>query len=395
MEFYPGVFEFDDPNDEWFGQFIWQRTPDRLFAIADYLGVSVRHTNGGQKPLLDVVNNHGVGINHPHCLAQTHTLMERGFDLIAPELMPFFHDGYLPDGESWSDTSTFHVSYFGSDANVQAYYPNISGQLLEEASPSCQGLTFMPVQTRPQGAWMTAGIPDSAYYDPAALSGTGGGGKRWTSSTFYDRYIGIYASPWEEEDREISLPSLAGQFNSAIERHILETHDNVNAWGILHHVVNVMWADLSGLSDNWDLELVFLRDIADGHADGVIDPPRPDLVQFVTMQELKQIYDDEVVGTTSSVIPKPLEDVMVFPNPSAGAVSMSFNLSKRSSVSLGVYNVEGELVYHLDLGIKGTGRYRMSWDGCAGSRIPLPSGTYFCELRTTSATTSNRLILFR
>ena len=63
-----------------------------------------------------------------------------------------------------------------------------------------------------------------------------------------------------------------------------------------HHIVNVMWADLSGLSDNWALALMFMRDIADGAADGVAGEPRPDLVRFVTMQELGAVYD-AVVGS--------------------------------------------------------------------------------------------------
>ena len=125
------------------------------------------------------------------------------------------------------------------------------------------------------------------------LGGKGGGGVGWTSDTFYGSYLlRTDHNPWLEEERELEIASLADQFNSAMERHQNETPDSVNCWGINHHIVNVMWADLSGLSDNWQMEIDFLRDIADGTADDVTKEPRPDLVQFVTMQELSQIYDD-------------------------------------------------------------------------------------------------------
>lgn len=55
-----------------------------------------------------------------------------------------------------------------------------------------------------------------------------------------------------------------------------------------------MWADLSGLSDNWAMALMFMQDIADG----VAGEPRPDLVRFVTMQELSTVYDANVMSTS-------------------------------------------------------------------------------------------------
>ena len=171
MDFSPGVYEFDDPADPWYGQFIWERTSESLFRIADHLGVDIRHTNGGQKPLIDLTNKYGSGINHPHCLKQIRSLMQTGFDLIAPEIMVFFSMEYNPGGDLWSDSSTGYVSYFGSDANVQIYYPDINGGHIEKRADVCQGLTFMPVQEQSQGAWMGAGKQDSRYYDAKKLGG--------------------------------------------------------------------------------------------------------------------------------------------------------------------------------------------------------------------------------
>ena len=289
--FYPGVYQFDDPTDPWYGQFTWERTAESLFLIAGYLGTTVRHPNGGQRPLLDIMNSYDEGINHEYGIQQLRSLMGSGFDLVASDAMAFFRPEYAATSSSWSDPSTGHVSYFGAEANVQLYYPDIDGRHLEIAATRSQGLTFMPVQTAPQAAWMSGGARDSDYYNAQLLGGTGGGGVQWTEGTFYSRYRGRLADPWANGSAMAEFPSLAEQFNSAMQRHLSETPNSVNAWGFDHHIVNVMWADLSGLSDNWDRAIAFMRDIADGEANGVAHEPRPDLVQFVTMQALSATYD--------------------------------------------------------------------------------------------------------
>jgi hypothetical protein len=219
--------------------------------------------------------------------------MALGFDLIAPECIPFFSPEYTSQGAVWSDMSTGYVSYLGSNANEQLYYPDINRDRIDEASQVNEGLTFMPVHRSPQAAWMTnAGIRDPRYYSAELLGGKGGGGVRWTSGTFYSVYGGTTVDHWCHQEEPTTFSSLAVQFNNAMHRHLTETPGTANAWGFNHHIVNVMWADLSGLSDNWDREILFLRDIADGVADGVANPPRPDLVQFVTMQRLSRVYDD-------------------------------------------------------------------------------------------------------
>jgi hypothetical protein len=296
LEFQPGQYQFDDPDDPWFGQFTWERTSESLFKIADYLGVSVRHANGGQKPMLDVMNRLGQGINHDHSLRQIYSMMNTGFDLISPEVIYQFNAAYDEAGDFWRDPSTGYVSYLGSGTNVQIYYPNVNGGFIERPAMTDQGLTFMPVHIQGQVAW-TRGDRDARYYDPEPLGGTGGGGIRWREDAFYQPYTAVNFDPWAGEERMFEFPSLADQFNSSMRRHSEESPAAVNAWGFNHHVVNVMWADFTGLSDNWDQEVDFLRDIADGEADGVINPPRSELVQFVTMQELSAIYDSIVAGS--------------------------------------------------------------------------------------------------
>jgi hypothetical protein len=93
-------------------------------------------------------------------------------------------------------------------------------------------------------------------------------------------------------------PGYFEQFNTAMLYHLTRTPAAVNVWGFNHHIVNVLSARLDGLGGNWAMALNFMRDIADGAADGVIKRPRPDLVRFVTMQQLSHVH--EVVAGVAS-----------------------------------------------------------------------------------------------
>jgi hypothetical protein len=290
LDFEPGVYQFDDPADPWYGQFIWERTSETLFALADYLGVTVRHTNGGQKPLLDLTNEYGYGISHPHCIQQLRSLMASGFDLIAPESMAPFSPQYTAQATPWRDPSTGHAAYFGPQHNVQVYYPDIDSARIDRAAALRQGLTLMPVPMQGSMGWI--GAKDARYYDPGPKGGTAYGGIHWHKESFYgasrEREI---RSPWSMEPITVMIPSMAERFNNSLHRHLTETPHSVNAWSFGHHIVNVLWSDFSGVSDNWDLAVSFILDIADGQADQVINAPRPDLVRFVTFQQLAEIYD--------------------------------------------------------------------------------------------------------
>ena len=291
LDFFPGIYKFDDTNDSWYDEFTWIRTTESLFRIADYFGIPLRHINGGQRPMLDLLNKFDFGVNHEYCIEQIESLMDLGIDLISPECLQHFHEDYDINGDSWSDNLTGYVSYLGTQNNIQIYYPDIDNNRIDREADYSQGLTFMPVQGLGQAAWMSKGIKDDRYYNAALLGGKGGGGVRWNEDTFYNNYNSLIYDPWTDKELEHVLPSLAEQFNNAMNRHIIETPYSENVWGFDHHVVNVMWTDLKGLSDNWDKEILFLKDIADGVADGIANDPRPDLVKFVTMQELSNIFN--------------------------------------------------------------------------------------------------------
>ena len=397
MQFEPGIYQFDDSSDDWYGQFIWERTTESLIHIAQYLGIPVRHINGGQKPLFDIMNSYGFGINHPHCIDQARSLMELGLDLMAPECMAFFREGYLSSGEIWSDTTTWYVSYFGSESNFQLYYPDIDNTSLERASYINQGLTFLPVQKKPQASWMSSGIMDSSYYNAEREGSYGGGGIRWTPDTFYSQYTGNGNNPWQPSDHIVHMPSLANQFNSALQQHTM-TPWRVNAWGLNHHVVNVMWTDLSGLSDNWGKEIAFLHDISDGMADGVANPPRPDLVRFVTMQDLSDIYDDVMTNIDTRDVLNHSPNCLLFqnyPNPFNSSTTIRFEIVRKGNVTIRVYDILGrEIKTILDKELE-KGIHSVDYDGTDAYGREIANGIYLYQMKFESSYKVSKMIVLK
>ncbi len=65
------------------------------------------------------------------------------------------------------------------------------------------------------------------------------------------------------------------------------------------------------------------------------------------------------------------------------------------SISLKVYDLAGRLIKTLLEGEQNAGSYRVIWDGRDGSGRALPSGIYFCELRTSRLKEVRKAVLIR
>ena len=78
------------------------------------------------------------------------------------------------------------------------------------------------------------------------------------------------------------------------------------------------------------------------------------------------------------------------PNPTTNGVELSFGLTKRQAVVLGVFSVEGRRVRTLHRGLIEAGQHRFSWDGLDDRGQQVADGMYFARLdakdgsRTTS-----------
>jgi len=95
-----------------------------------------------------------------------------------------------------------------------------------------------------------------------------------------------------------------------------------------------------------------------------------------------------IVGTAAyaeeaarAVVPARTALGAAYPNPSAGAVSVEYELAEAGPVEMAVYDVLGRRVRTLVTGRQAAGKHAAQWDGRSASGRPMASGLYLVRLR--------------
>ncbi len=83
------------------------------------------------------------------------------------------------------------------------------------------------------------------------------------------------------------------------------------------------------------------------------------------------------------------------PNPSKGALSVSYDLPHEVLVSLKVYNLSGQLVRTLVSGKEKPGFKRVTWDGRSEDGSKASSGVYFYRLQAGPFTATRKMLVLR
>lgn len=84
-----------------------------------------------------------------------------------------------------------------------------------------------------------------------------------------------------------------------------------------------------------------------------------------------------------------------FPNPTRGAATIAYSLSRAEAVTLTVHDLSGRLVARLVEGRIPEGRHAVKWDGTDRSGHPVPAGVYHYRLKTSSFEDRSHLVIVR
>ena len=89
-----------------------------------------------------------------------------------------------------------------------------------------------------------------------------------------------------------------------------------------------------------------------------------------------------------------------FPNPFNPETWLPYRLATDAPVSLRIYNVEGQLIRKLPLGVKKAGSYMTRetatyWDGKGGFVETVASGVYFYALKAGSFQATRRVLIVK
>ncbi len=110
------------------------------------------------------------------------------------------------------------------------------------------------------------------------------------------------------------------------------------------------------------------------------------------------VYAFAPVIDTTDAGPAPAARLVVrnHPNPFNPATEISITLAHDAVVSVSIYGANGELRCTLLAGsLRPAGEVRLAWDGCGDDGRDLPSGVYFCEVRTQTERSAHKMILQR
>ncbi|MBU1948641.1 MAG: DUF362 domain-containing protein [Candidatus Eisenbacteria bacterium] len=116
----------------------------------------------------------------------------------------------------------------------------------------------------------------------------------------------------------------------------------------------------------------------------------PELIDLI---ELNVEPGADVPG--SSLGSKAVALLAPYPNPAGGACTLRFHCATESHAELVIVDVRGSVVRRVADAHFTAGMHRFHWDGCDDRGRALPSGIYFCKLRTGLGTRRQRVVFIR
>jgi hypothetical protein len=144
----------------------------------------------------------------------------------------------------------------------------------------------------------------------------------------------------------------------------------------------------------------FVKDVEAERGQHISDPDADALIQaaeaIVTM--LETAGTPPIVDGKDAQVPASIGTLGVFrlsapaPNPFDCSTTIRFALPRRSSVSVGVYDVAGRLVRVLVDEDRPQGAHTLTWDGRAGDGYRVSGGTYFVKLAADEVTQTRKVV---
>ena len=111
-----------------------------------------------------------------------------------------------------------------------------------------------------------------------------------------------------------------------------------------------------------------------------------------------------VLGVLQAILPErlPTQTQLLanYPNPFNPETWIPFELSQDSQVAISIYDVQGQLIRQLKLGMVTAGRYirvdqAAYWDGKTENGEAIASGTYFYQLEAGDYSQTRKLVILK
>lgn len=131
-----------------------------------------------------------------------------------------------------------------------------------------------------------------------------------------------------------------------------------------------------------------------------------ELVAFIQNLDTKEIIQGQKIMIFNLTAPPVANDdpglpalqtslAGIAPNPFSEKTSISYSVKESAPVSLGVYNLKGQLVKTLVAETKAAGTYQLSWDGLDASGNQVANGAYILRLSSGQDVSTRKLMLIK
>lgn len=158
----------------------------------------------------------------------------------------------------------------------------------------------------------------------------------------------------------------------------------------------VMWYENSGggnfvphVIDNF-LDLAFGLYVADLDGDSDLDV----LATGGSANDLVW-YESDLVGVAENEYQKPILCEVIrlhnSPNPFTAHTTFYFDIRKPSSITLGIFDISGQLIQTLTQQSQGAGHIEMAWDRRDAQGYRVPAGIYFYRVETVTSSGSGHM----
>ena len=156
------------------------------------------------------------------------------------------------------------------------------------------------------------------------------------------------------------------------------------------------WSGPAIIAGDHQNSLLYQRIIQPTGTDGSM-PPNVPLSQ--SQIDLIAQWIDEGAGnslsTDDAFLPKDYTLHQNYPNPFNPSTVISFSLKKEEFVSIDIYNMTGKHIINLMNGEKKVGTHNINWSGRDKNDALITSGQYFYQLRTSSSSTTMKMLFIK
>ena len=102
---------------------------------------------------------------------------------------------------------------------------------------------------------------------------------------------------------------------------------------------------------------------------------------------------DPSITSVSDIFENSINDIKLFPNPSHDNITITYNITQKSNVSIKVYNQYGQEVKMLCNGIQESGKHAMEWSRQNLNGLPVSCGIYYVQLLVNNISKTVKLIV--